>query len=206
MGVATRDYIPDTEGMSPLEAARLKKNAMIRTGANHQDYVPDSSDPHALAAPKKRTAEEQADRAMAMAIARQKYADDNAYDFAVTRLKEWTAAQAVDAIVEMAPMTAVMYLVAEAKNSHRDDILNLFPPLQDSDFDKFGPKTAETIQPPAESAESYTASAVSCDTCGKEVKNVAGLKAHVRAKHANPAGESTESPEPQAVAGDPETE
>ena len=45
MGVATRDFIPQEEGMTEYERAAQARGKMIRTGANHQDFIADPNDP-----------------------------------------------------------------------------------------------------------------------------------------------------------------
>jgi hypothetical protein len=212
MGRATRDYIPEGEEMTPNEYANRNKHAAIRTGANHQDFIPDPESSESLVRPKY-TPEERADRAMDAAIARSKAASDADWDIAKTRLAGWNPRQAIEAMTRMPQQVMELYIIAEEDTGHRHDILSVFPTPRQTmyhryaphlEVEKFGayeapaqvppaadlapeapaelPVEASAVEPPADAEEVFI-----CFDCDHEpFKTVAGLKSHGRAKHGDP--------------------
>lgn len=202
MGVAIRDYIPDGDA-TPTEVARMRRGAIIRTGANHQDFIPDPNDPSVPVV--KRTQEERADRAAEFAQARIRYAERNEFQLARMRLKEWTPVQAVTAIEVMPVASLEMYLAAEMLGAARTDIVKMFPPIDPKVVERYAaqleaqeaaevedvqatkavdpepePLHVEAVVEPEEQTVDET---FLCIDCGKVCQNLTGLQAHIRAKH-----------------------
>lgn len=205
MGQVTRDYIPEGDSLTPAEAQRVKRNAIIRTGAVHQDFTPDPSDP--TRPPAHRTQAEMADIAMQAALARAEHASRRAYDTAVLRLRDWTASAAVNAMEGMALHELQVYLLAEERHSARVDILDAFPPIDPAIRERYpdtGVNAAEDLEAQADAAAAVAAAKEAreqldvhveakeedapevfyCLDCDKPFKNAAGLKGHNAAKHA----------------------
>lgn len=124
MGVATRDFIPDDSEMTPVERSRNQRGKMIRTGANHQDFIPDPEFP---TAPRPvLSAVEKADRAMEYANQRALQGERTDWLTAIERLKNWNAPQAIDAMANMPFRLMEMYCVVERAYGARQDILRVF--------------------------------------------------------------------------------
>ncbi len=204
MGNAIRDFIPEGDEATPAELARRHQGRIIRTGANHTDFIPDPNDP--TIPPKRRTPEEKRDAAMNAAIARAQWASRNEFAVAQLRLKEWTPAQAVASIETMPVAAMEMYIAAETLGARRHDIISLFPPIDQSVVDRYRSEQAEQSVPveepapqevPAVKAEEVAPvqeevptqdETFLCIECDKVCANLAGLQAHIRAKHPQAGG------------------
>lgn len=223
----TRDFIPEGVDMTPNEQANRNRQAAIRTGANHIDFIPDPTSKEVTLRPKT-TPEERADKAMEAAVARAKAASDADWGIAVTRLAGWNPRQAIEAMQRMPQQVMELYIVAEEANGHRHDILSVFPtPRRDMyhryapalEEEKFGedsvpvqelpvadlglniegePVTGQDPGPDVPTPEEVFI----CADCGEEKKTLAGLKSHGRAKHGDAPEEAESSADetPQAEA------
>lgn len=207
MGVATRDFIPAGEE-TPAEVAKYRRGAIIRTGANHNDFIPDPADP--TVKPKVSTPQERMDRAQRAAEERMEWASRNEFRLAQLRLKDMTPSQAVATIEVMPQVSMEMYVAAEMLGAARTDIIAMFPPIAPETLARWqrelnaseeatetepGPNPDEETPPaPVEAVapDTAVASAVAptsieesflCVECGKQAATKAGLLAHVRAKH-----------------------
>jgi hypothetical protein len=209
----TRDFIPEGVGLTPNEEANRNRQAAIRTGANHIDFIPDPTSDEVTIRPKT-TPEERADKAMEAAVARAKAASDADWDIAVTRLAGMNPRQAIEAMQKMPQQVMELYIIAEEANGHRHDILSVFPtprremyhryapaleaekfgedevPAQELPVADLAPEVEETNDAPEPSPEEVFI----CADCGEEKKTLAGLKSHGRAKH----GDAPEEAEPSA--------
>ena len=138
MGTATRDFIPEGENLTPNEYANRNKQAAIRSGALHQDFIPDpeANEPTRRATS---TPEERADRAMAAAVARAKAASDADWDIAITRLAGWQARQAIESLQRMPQQVMELYIIAEESSGHRHDILSVFPTPRPEMYRRYAP-------------------------------------------------------------------
>ena len=123
MPTVTRDYVPQGEELTALEKKRLGRHAAIRTGANHEDFIPDEG--HVLA--KASSSEDKATKALDAAVARAVAAKSNDFVRAAERLKAWNVAQAMDALERMPLGILRMYLVAEEVGAARVSVLRNFP-------------------------------------------------------------------------------
>lgn len=123
MAPVTRDYVPQGEELTALEKKRLGRHAAIRTGANHEDFIPDEN--HVLM--KATDAEGKATRALDAAVERAVAAKGNDFARARERLQAWNVAQATDALEKMPLGILRMYLVAEEVGAARVSVLRNFP-------------------------------------------------------------------------------
>lgn len=211
----TRDFIPEGVEMTPNEAANRNRQAAIRTGANHVDFIPDPESSEPLQT-QRTSPEARADRAMEAAVARSKAASDADWDIAVTRLSGWNARQAIEAIQRMPQQVMELYIIAEESSGHRHDILSVFPtPRQDMyhryapdlEAEKFGTDEVPTqelpvadLAPEPAPETSADAEVFICTECEHEpFKSLAGFKSHVNAKHS--AGENPQAAEDAPQAG-----
>ena len=215
MGTATRDFIPEGENLTPNEYANRNKQAAIRSGALHQDFIPDpeANEPTRRATS---TPEERADRAMAAAVARAKAASDADWDIAITRLAGWQARQAIESLQRMPQQVMELYIIAEESSGHRNDILSVFPTPRPEMYRRYAPdlyaakfpEVAEVPEPadepealatelPVPAPEVDPEDVFLCFDCtpATEFKTAAGLKSHGRAKHGD-------APEKAASAAD----
>jgi hypothetical protein len=209
MGVATRDYIPQDEGMTAREVSNSQRGRMIRTGANHQDFIPDPDDP--TPAPKATMDPvERADRAQEFANQRALAGERQDWLVAVERLKNWTIPQAIEAMQGMPFRMMELYLTVERHYAQRADILRLFgapDPRLAEVFERLlaaepvsgnaDPATEVAESPEIETSilgvadlgesapeeEVVAAQTYDCFDCDFQGKTLAGLKAHERAKH-----------------------
>lgn len=220
MGVATRDFIPTDDTMTAHERAAASRGRMIRTGANHQDYIPDPTDTRVIKP--KLTPDQKADRAMEYANQRALAGEKMEWDAAIVRLQNWSPAQAVDAMVGMPFRVMEMYITCEMAHGARRDVLSVFPLPDPRVVEQFAPQllaeveaystTAPDPEPEPEpeptsilgTADLADAAPVTvtpdetfmCIDCGQIAKTLAGLKAHERAKHG--IGEADDVSIPQA--------
>jgi hypothetical protein len=222
---ATRDFIPEGVDMTPNEAANRNRQAAIRTGANHIDFIPDPESKEVTLRPKY-SPQERADRAMAASVARAQAASDADWDIALTRLAGWNARQAIEALTRMPQQVMELYIIAEETSGHRTDILSVFPTPRPSMYERYAPAlfiekfdapgfpTESEPEPEALTLDDSTPSSGElpveapgevfiCFDCDHEpFQTAAGLKSHGRAKHGDapekavPAADET----PQAAA------
>lgn len=205
MGVAVRDYIPEGEAATPAEQSRMKRGKIIRTGANHDDFIPDPNDP--TPKPHTSTAEERMDKAQKAASARAAWASDHAFEQAQLRLKDMTPAAVVDLMQTLPVASMELYYAAEWLGARRADILGMFPPVDPKVIDRYrkDPKPEEPkpsadallqanevsgepdilvadVKAPADTQEAPET--FLCLECEHEpFKSLAGLKSHQSAKH-----------------------
>jgi hypothetical protein len=199
----TRDFIPEGVEMTPNEAANRNRQAAIRTGANHIDFIPDPESKEVTLKPRF-SPEERADRAMAASVARAKAASDADWDIAITRLAGWNARQAIEALQRMPQQVMELYIIAEETSGHRTDILSVFPTPRPTMYERYAPALfAEKFpahaevepEPEALTLDDSTPSSGElpveapgevfiCFDCDHEpFQTAAGLKSHGRAKH-----------------------
>lgn len=138
----TRDYVPQGESLTELEKKRLGRHAAIRTGANHQDFIPDED--HVLATAT--DAAGKADRAVNAAVERAVAAKTNDFQRARERLQVWNVAQAMDALERMPLGVLRMYLVAEEVGAARVSVLRNFPNPGDDVRVKYAPEKYPALQ------------------------------------------------------------
>lgn len=216
----TRDFIPEGVEMTPNEYANRNRQAAIRTGANHIDFIPDPEANEPTIRPTT-SPEERADRAMEAAVARAKAASDADWDIAITRLAGMSPRVAIETIQRMPQQVMELYIIAEESSGHRHDVLSVFPTPRPDMYKRYAPdlyaaKFGDEVEVPAqelpvadlgrefnetlpEPEASAPAEVFICGDCGEEKKTLAGLKSHGRAKHGDAPDE-----EPQAAADVPQ--
>ena len=127
--------------MTAQEVASQARGRLIRTGANHADFVADPNDPKVPVI--QRNKEERADIAQAAANQRALTGERQEWLVAKSRLQGWTEAQAVDAIGGMPFRVMEVYLTVERAHAARQDILNVFPTPNPALAEQYAAMTAD---------------------------------------------------------------
>jgi len=221
MGVATRDFIPQEEGMTEYERAAQARGKMIRTGANHQDFIADPNDP--IPPANTMSKEDRMDAAQAAANKRSVEGERSEWLVARSRLQGWSTAEAVNAIGGMPFRVMEMYLTVERAHAAREDLLRNFPIPPAEMAEQYRLMTAdlahevELLAPSEDEPEETSilgvadlgdsepavetvteAQTYDCFDCDFQAKSLGGLKAHERAKHGIGDDAEAVSTEPQA--------
>ena len=131
--------------MTPNEYANRNRRAAIRSGANHQDFIPDPESREVTIRPKS-TPEERADRAMEAAVARAKAASDADWDIAITRLSGMSTRAAIETLQRMPQQVMELYIIAEESSGHRHDILSVFPTPRPEMYRRYAPAVRAEVR------------------------------------------------------------
>jgi hypothetical protein len=120
-GSTVRDYIPEDEVQTEQEIAR--KQMLKGMGIGHRaDFVPAAD--HVLRPPS--GSQQQAEEAVARAMAAQASAARNDFQNGVERLRGLNVANAIEAITQAPFAVQEMLLIAEKLNGNRTSILQRF--------------------------------------------------------------------------------